>query len=174
MCVAVLHLITLIANRNLRQHWKQLAPAPSDLWQAIENFRWLLGLRRDHPMISSHSYVEKAEYWAVVWGTVLMSFTGIMLWAHNFFLRYLPKLALDVASSVHFYEAVLASLAIVVWHFYYVIFDPEVYPMDPAWITGYSVRLRVHDEEAEGATESAPENEDEKKNGNDKPDKSAG
>ena len=37
---------------------------------------------------------------------------------------------------MHFYEAVLATLAIVVWHFYFVIFDPLVYPMDSAWITG--------------------------------------
>ncbi len=33
-----------------------------------------------------------------------------------------------------------ATLAIVVWHFYTAIFDPDVYPMDPSWITGYTVR----------------------------------
>jgi hypothetical protein len=43
---------------------------------------------------------------------------------------------MDVATVVHFYEAVLATLAIVVWHFYFVIFDPLVYPMDTAWLTG--------------------------------------
>jgi hypothetical protein len=37
---------------------------------------------------------------------------------------------------VHFYEAILATLAIVIWHFYMVIFDPDVYPMDLAWLTG--------------------------------------
>jgi hypothetical protein len=37
---------------------------------------------------------------------------------------------------MHFYEALLATLAIVVWHFYTVIFDPDVYPMDTAWLTG--------------------------------------
>ena len=27
-----------------------------------------------------------------------------------------------------------------VWHFYTVIFDPDVYPMDTAWLTGVSVK----------------------------------
>jgi len=47
---------------------------------------------------------------------------------------------LDVATSVHFFEALLATLAIIVWHFYTVIFDPDVYPMDTAWLTGVSVK----------------------------------
>jgi hypothetical protein len=62
---------------------------------------------------------------------------------------------LDVAGALHFYEALLATLAIVVWHFYSVIFDPEVYPLDPAWLTGYSLRkgnrqLHMHDHDAHG------------------------
>jgi hypothetical protein len=62
------------------------------------------------------------------------------MWANNLALRRLPKLFLEVATSIHFYEAILASLAILVWHFYFVIFDPDVYPMDSAWLTGKSPR----------------------------------
>jgi hypothetical protein len=35
-----------------------------------------------------------------------------------------------------FYEACLATLAIVVWHFYFIIFSPSAYPMNTAWLTG--------------------------------------
>jgi hypothetical protein len=49
---------------------------------------------------------------------------------------YFTKLGFDVARTVHFYEAVLATLAIIVWHFYFVIFNPDVYPMNLAWLTG--------------------------------------
>jgi hypothetical protein len=42
----------------------------------------------------------------------------------------------DAATALHWYEAILATLAILIWHFYGVIFDPEIYPMDTAWITG--------------------------------------
>ena len=38
-------------------------------------------------------------------------------------------------SSLEFFTYV-AFLAIVVWHFYMVIFDPDVYPMDRAWLSG--------------------------------------
>ena len=42
----------------------------------------------------------------------------------------------------HFYEAVLATLSVLVWHFYSVIFDPDVYPLETAWLTGFSVKRR--------------------------------
>jgi hypothetical protein len=48
----------------------------------------------------------------------------------------LPRWWLDVATAIHFYEAILATLAILVWHFYQVFFDPDVYPMNWAWYDG--------------------------------------
>jgi hypothetical protein len=66
-----------------------------------------------------------------------MTLSGVMLWANSLVMRLLPKLWLDVATSIHFYEAVLAALAIVVWHFYSIIFDPDVYPLNTAFLTGY-------------------------------------
>ncbi|MFQ6617743.1 MAG: hypothetical protein ACE5QV_03545, partial [Fidelibacterota bacterium] len=46
------------------------------------------------------------------------------------------KLWVDVATAVHYYEAILATLAILVWHFYHVIFKPGIYPMNWSWLTG--------------------------------------
>ena len=100
--------------------------------------------------------MEKAEYWAVVWGAIVMAAAGIMLWANNLMLALFPKAWLDVATSVHFYEAVLATLAIVVWHFYSVIFDPDVYPLDTALLTGVSVKKI----EEPHAAEPEPENQE--------------
>ncbi len=144
MVVAAAHVVSLILSRRLRDHWTTLMPRPRDATEALLNFLYNMGLRSTRPALSAHGYVEKAEYWAVVWGTAVMALTGLVLWANNIALRYLPKQWLDVATSIHFYEAVLATLAIVVWHFYTVIFDPDVYPLDTAWLTGYSVRKREH------------------------------
>ena len=96
------------------------------------------------PRRSAHSYIEKAEYWAVVWGAIVMIASGLLLWANNLAMKLLPKIWLDVATSVHFYEAVLATLAIVVWHFYSIIFDPDVYPLNTAFLTGRSVKKEEH------------------------------
>ena len=43
---------------------------------------------------------------------------------------------IDIATTIHFYEAILATLAIIIWHFYHVIFDPDVYPMSWTWFDG--------------------------------------
>jgi cytochrome b subunit of formate dehydrogenase len=153
IAVSVTHVISLVTNRRLRDHWKLLWPVRRDLPEALLNFAYNMGWRTRRPQISSHSYIAKAEYWAVAWGTAVMGATGVMLWANNQTLRFLPKIALDVATTVHFYEALLATLAIVVWHFYSVIFDPDVYPLDTAFLTGISVK----EEEAAACEEAAPD-----------------
>jgi cytochrome b subunit of formate dehydrogenase len=108
--------------------------------EAAQQFAYNLGLRKQAPRLPAYSYIEKAEYWAVVWGGIVMGVTGVALWANNLTLAWLPKEWLDCATALHYYEAVLACLAIVVWHFYLVIFDPEVYPIDTTWLTGRTVR----------------------------------
>jgi cytochrome b subunit of formate dehydrogenase len=149
MAVTLTHLVSLIVSRKLREHWKEMLPTTNDPREALSNFAYNLGLGSEPPGRSSHSYVEKAEYWAVVWGAVVMVATGLLLWANNLVLRLLPKSWLDVATSVHFYEALLATLAIVVWHFYPVIFDPDVYPLNTAFLTGITVRKQERSRERE-------------------------
>jgi len=65
-----------------------------------------------------------------------MLVTGLMLTFENFFLQYFPKWILDVARAAHYYEAVLAVLAVLVWHIYFAIFDPDHYPLNFSIITG--------------------------------------
>jgi cytochrome b subunit of formate dehydrogenase len=77
----------------------------------------------------------------------VMGITGLLLWFHNWSLSVMPKVVLDVSRVIHFYEAVLAALSILVWHFYMVIFDPAVYPLDTAFLTGYSPRAEYVDAE---------------------------
>ena len=60
--------------------------------------------------------------------------------------KELEKLGFDVSRTVHFYEAVLATLAIIVWHFYFVIFNPDVYPMNLAWLTGRMSEREMREE----------------------------
>jgi cytochrome b subunit of formate dehydrogenase len=140
--VSVTHVVSLIVSARLRRHWRELRPLTKDVIEASANMAYNLGFRSVAPSRSTHSYVEKAEYWAVVWGAIIMAVSGLMLWANNLMLALLPKAWLDIATTVHFYEAVLATLAIVVWHFYTAIFDPDVYPMDTAWFSGVSARRR--------------------------------
>jgi cytochrome b subunit of formate dehydrogenase len=149
--VTVFHVIALARSERLRKHWYTLFPKVRDIREASQMFFYNIGLRKERPVLSSHSYIEKAEYWAVVWGTAVMIVTGLLLWFATWAMTWAPKWLLDLATAVHFYEAVLAAAAILIWHIYYVVLDPEVYPMDPAWLTGKSTRIRRrrHGDEAD-------------------------
>jgi cytochrome b subunit of formate dehydrogenase len=120
-----------------------------DLWQ---NFLYYLGLRSLRPKLARFGYAEKAEYWAVVWGTLVMGLTGLLIWFKLGAFSFLPRWWVDIAIAVHFYEAVLATLAILVWHFYHVIFDPDVYPVNFAFYDG-RVAAEFYKEEHELAYE---------------------
>ncbi|HEV2328973.1 MAG TPA: cytochrome b/b6 domain-containing protein [Verrucomicrobiae bacterium] len=130
------HLIYLLSSKEGRRLVADLFPVKKDLadvWLAV---RYLCGLSAQKPQIGRFGYAEKMEYWAVVWGTVIMGVTGLMIWFNIGVTHWAPRWVVDVALTIHYYEAVLACLAIVVWHFYHVIFDPDVYPINPACLDG--------------------------------------
>ena len=113
-----------------------MRPGAQDARDAVANLLHLAGLRPNPPRFERFGYIEKAEYWALVWGTVVMTVTGVVLWFENQSLRWLDKWVLDLATIVHYYEAWLAFLAIMVWHVYQTVLNPDVYPMNWTWITG--------------------------------------
>ena len=113
-----------------------LRPEVRDLREAGANLLYLVGLRRAPPAFDRFTYIEKAEYWSLVWGTIVMTVTGLLLWFANQSLQWMPKWVLDLATLVHYYEAWLALVAILVWHVYQNMLNPDVYPMNWAWVTG--------------------------------------
>ncbi len=132
------HVSHLLLSREARRVLRALLPARRDPRDLLGMLRWNAGLRRERPRLLAVSYVEKLEYWAFVWGTVVMALSGFLLWFNTWALRHVPTWVLDAATAIHWYEAILATAAIAVWHLYTVIFDPDVYPMDRAWLTGKS------------------------------------
>ncbi len=131
------HFIHLaMKKRDRRSFVNAMIPTIKDATDILEVFRYNLGLSKEEPTFSKFNYAEKMEYWAFLWGTGVMALTGFLLWFNNFTLRYFPKWVTDAATAVHWYEALLATFSILIWHFYLVIFDPTVYPMDTAWLNG--------------------------------------
>ncbi len=67
-----------------------------------------------------------------------MILTGLIMWFPALIAQYLGmgKVWVDVATVIHYYEAWLATLAIMIWHFFFVMFHPEEYPMAMSWVTG--------------------------------------
>ena len=168
LLVGVYHLVYVAFTKDGRRWVKDMLPKVKDIQDVIANFTYYLGIRRVKPKVARFGYAEKAEYWAVIWGTFIMGLTGLMIWFKISVFSFLARWWIDIALAVHFYEAVLATLAIIVWHFYHVIFDPDVYPVNFAFIDGrMSEELfkeeheQAYEELQQQAEDSAPEPEPE-------------
>jgi cytochrome b subunit of formate dehydrogenase len=120
-----------------------------DLWETLKNNLFINRPAKTLKM-PRFNFREKLEYLGLIWGTLVMTVTGFILWFEVEWLKYFPKWTFDVARTIHFYEAILATLTIIVWHFYSVIFNPDIYPMSWAWITG---DLTEHEMEEEHGLE---------------------
>lgn len=136
LVVGAYHVLYLVVSQEGRRWLKDMFPRWKDVKDVLGNFAYYLGIGKEKPKFARFGYAEKAEYWAVIWGTVIMGLTGLMIWFKIGVVGFLPRWWIDIALAVHFYEAVLATLAIIVWHFYQVIFDPDVYPVNFAFIDG--------------------------------------
>jgi cytochrome b subunit of formate dehydrogenase len=107
-----------------------------DIPEVIQTVKYYMGLSKGKPEYKEFDYTEKAEYWAVVWGTVVMGLTGLILWFPTLITSFAPSWVIRASELIHFYEAILATLAIVVFHLFFVIGHPEQYPMNLSWLTG--------------------------------------
>jgi cytochrome b subunit of formate dehydrogenase len=136
MVLAGWHLGWLLFSARGREQRRALWPAGADIRELAATLRRNLGLAAQAPATDRFGYVEKAEYWALLWGTVIMAATGVVLWAQDSALRWLPKWGLDVATVIHYYEAWLATLAILVWHLYFTVMRPGNRSRRWSWLTG--------------------------------------
>jgi formate dehydrogenase gamma subunit len=143
---SLVHIGYLTLTARGRGFFRDILPCRGDLRDIRNALRFYLGRTRERPRFGRFSYVEKSEYWALVWGTTIMALTGIILWFQDPFIALLSKLGWDAARTIHVYEAVLATLAILVWHLYFVIFNPDVYPMNTAWLDGTVSEAEMREE----------------------------
>lgn len=144
--VSVYHLFYISFTQSGRKLVKDFFPAKKDITDFKDSMLYLLNKRSEKPKFGRFSYIEKMEYWAVVWGSVIMGATGFILWFKDFFFKYFSNTGMDIATAIHYYEAILASLAILVWHFYFIFLNPDVYPMNKAWISGLLTREEMEKE----------------------------
>jgi formate dehydrogenase gamma subunit len=136
VAVSLYHIYYILFVPRGKQLIRDLLPRRQDILDAAGVLKYNVGFSKKKPEFGRFSYVEKSEYWALVWGTFVMGLTGIILWFDNTSLNLLTKLWWDVARTVHYYEAWLATLAILIWHFYFVIFNPDTYPINLAFWKG--------------------------------------
>lgn len=120
MLEVIYHIIDLAYRLFvLRTEWSML-PGVGDLKDGLQAFGYNLGLSKTRPKMGRYTFDEKMEYWAMIWGTLIMGITGFMLWNPILTTKLLPGQFIPAAKVAHGMEAILAVLAILVWHLYHV------------------------------------------------------
>jgi formate dehydrogenase gamma subunit len=118
MLVTVYHLLAAAHRVLVRRVSLSMLPRYQDVVDGLQAVRYNLGLARERPRTDRYSWEEKVEYWSLIWGTMVMIATGFMLWNPVATTRFLPGQWIPAAQVVHGGEALLAILAVLVWHFY--------------------------------------------------------
>jgi cytochrome b subunit of formate dehydrogenase len=162
----VWHLFYTALTKRGRNNLKEMLPKLQDLKDAFELFWHNVGIARflsrrgalrkffqkhpywlfeRQPRFGRYNFIEKFEYWALGWGSIVMIVSGFFMWNVELSLRFFPLWVHDIFVIIHGYEAILAFLSVIVWHMYNVHLNPEVFPMSKVWlngqITGKELRL---------------------------------
>jgi cytochrome b subunit of formate dehydrogenase len=117
-----------------RNNFSRMLPRMKDLQDFWGYIKHNLGAG-DFPRQDHFDWKQKFEYWGVVWGTLIMGLTGFLLMFPFLAMKYIPYAWLNLAAEIHFYEALLATLVVFIWHFYNVHLNLE-FPMQTSFISG--------------------------------------
>ena len=118
MLVTAYHLLAVAHRTLVRRVSLSMLPRYQDVVDGLQAVRYNQGLAKSRPRSDRYTWEEKVEYWSLVWGTIIMIATGFMLWNPIATARFLPGQWIPAAQVVHGGEALLAILAVLVWHFY--------------------------------------------------------
>lgn len=142
MLVSMYHVLALLNRLYVhRVSWSML-PTIDDAKHVVEDVLYNLGQRARRAYYGRYNYGEKMEYLAVVWGTVVMGLTGFMMWNPIATTRFFPGEFIPAAKAAHGGEAILAVLAIILWHFYNV----HIKMFNKSMFTGKLTRHEMEEE----------------------------
>jgi formate dehydrogenase gamma subunit len=142
--LAVYHVIVIAYKLYVRRVSMTLLPGAKDFKDGFHSLGYSLFLSKNPPKMPRYNFAEKLEYWALIWGGVIMMVTGFMLWNPLITTEFLPGQFIPAAKTVHGAEAVLAVLAILIWHFYNV----HIKMFNKSMFTGKMTRHQMEEEHA--------------------------
>ncbi len=112
------HLLVMGYSVFVLRDKMSMLPTFQDAKDGLQALLYNIGFARTYPQMGRYTFEEKMEYWAFVWGTAVMTITGFLMWNPITSTKYLPGEFVPAAKAAHGGEAVLAVLAIIIWHMY--------------------------------------------------------
>lgn len=148
MALTIYHFVAVAYKIFVTRVRMTMLPSWQDVKDGIQALGYNLHLATQPPKMGRYNFGEKVEYWAVIWGTVVMIITGFMLWNPIATAHVLPGQLIPASKAAHGGEALLAVLSIITWHLYNV----HVKHFNRSMFTG---NISHHEMEAEHAQELA-------------------
>jgi len=142
LIISLVHVLELLYGLIVQRTPISMVPWINDIQHVYTDILYYIGLRKHKAYYGRYSYAEKMEYLAVIWGTVVMALTGFMMWNPITTVRFMSGEAIPAAKAAHGGEALLAVLAIIIWHFYNV----HVKMFNKSMFTGKLSRQEMHHE----------------------------
>ncbi len=147
---ALYHLVDGLYRLLVKREPFAMLPRQKDIRDLIDTLKYFFGLAKGPSQFDRFDFRQKFEYWAVVWGLTIMGGSGFILWFPVPAARFLPGWMIPVAKAAHSGEALLALLAIVVWHLYNAHLNPTTFLIDISMglsmITGKISERRLREE----------------------------
>ncbi|GAB4542615.1 MAG: hypothetical protein Fur002_13200 [Anaerolineales bacterium] len=112
------HILVMGYSVFVMRDQMSMLPSLQDAKDGLQALLYNLGFAKTYPQMGRYTFEEKMEYWAFVWGAVVMGATGFMMWNPITTTKFLPGEFVPAAKAAHGGEAVLAVLAIIIWHIY--------------------------------------------------------
>ncbi len=123
-----------------------MIPGMKDVADALQCFKYCIGISGAHPKYDRFDFRQKFEYWGVVMGGIVVIATGLILMFPAQFTQLLPGAFVPAAKEMHGGEAILAFSIIVTWHLYGAHFNPLRFPGDLVIFTGKISREHMMEE----------------------------
>jgi len=136
LLVSVYHIFFCLFSARGNRDLREMILRKQDLLDMYAMILYNIGKQESFPSFGRFNFIEKFEYYAVVWGSAIMLLTGAALWFPVHATILFPRWVLDIIRVIHGFEAILAFLAIIIWHMYNVHLNPEVFPMSRVWLNG--------------------------------------
>lgn len=136
---SIYHLASVGYRLLVRRVQMSMLPGWKDVVDAVQTLGYNLRLLKEPPQMGRYTFGEKVEYWAVVWGTVIMILTGFVLWNPIATSRMLPGAFIPAAKAAHGGEALLAVLSIITWHLYNVHVKQFNKSMFSGWLSRHEM-----------------------------------
>lgn len=172
---AAYHFCFLIFHLKIRKGPASMMPTIKDAKDSVNYLRYCIGLTEQHPEFGRFDYRQKFEYWGIIFGGLIMLFSGAVLMWPIIITKLLPGAVVPAAKEFHSNEALLALLTIIVWHFYSAHFRPGTFPGDFSIFTGRISKERMIEEHSleyqqiAGKKDLAPQNPGDKEEKTDRP-----